>query len=93
MARTRFAPDRGLTNRMLLTMFMIGLLYVVVVAALLVFLKGAWLIILLVAGGLFVAQFWFSDRIAAFSMGAARSRGPALRTRRHAEAEGGRRSE
>jgi heat shock protein HtpX len=70
MARTRFAPDRGLTNRMLLTMFMIGLLYVVVVAALLVFLKGAWLIILLVAGGLFVAQFWFSDRIAAFSMGA-----------------------
>ena len=70
MARTRFAPDRGLTNRMLLTMFMIGLLYVVVVAALMVFLKGAWLIILLVAGGLFVAQFWFSDRIAAFSMGA-----------------------
>jgi heat shock protein HtpX len=55
---------------MLVTMFLIGLLYVVVVGALLVFLKGAWLIVLLIAGGLFIAQFWFSDRIAAFSMGA-----------------------
>ena len=70
MARTRFAPDRGLTNRMLLTMFMIGLLYVVFVGALLVLLKGAWPIIAVVAGGLFIAQFWFSDKIAAFSMGA-----------------------
>jgi heat shock protein HtpX len=70
MASTRFAPDRGLTSRMLVTMFMIGLLYVVFVGALLVFLKGAWLIIVIIAGGLFVAQFWFSDRIAAFSMGA-----------------------
>ncbi|MFC1416446.1 zinc metalloprotease HtpX [Streptacidiphilus cavernicola] len=70
MPRTRFAPDRGLTSRMLLTMFFIGLLYVVFVGALLVFLKGAWLIIVIIAGGLFVAQFWFSDRIAAFSMGA-----------------------
>src|SRR4051794_12248839 len=70
MPRTRFAPDRGLTSRMLVTMFLIGLLYVVFVGALLVFLKGAWLIIVLIAGGLFIAQFWFSDRIAAFSMGA-----------------------
>ena len=70
MARTRFAPDRGLTNRMLVTMFLIGLLYVVFVGALIVLLKGAWPIVVIVAGALFIAQFWFSDKIAAFSMGA-----------------------
>ncbi|MER7984868.1 zinc metalloprotease HtpX [Streptomyces noursei] len=70
MAQTRFAPDRGLTSRMVMTMFFIGLLYVVVVSALVVLLKGAWVVVLLIAGAMFVAQFWFSDRIAAFSMGA-----------------------
>ncbi|MDT3398845.1 zinc metalloprotease HtpX [Streptomyces sp. B1866] len=70
MPRTRFAPDRGLATRMVTTMFLIGLLYVVFVGALMVLLRGAWPVILLVAGVLFVAQFWFSDRIAAFAMGA-----------------------
>ena len=70
MARTRFAPDRGLTSRMLVTMFLIGLLYVVFVVVLIVLLKGAWPIVVIVAAGLFIAQFWFSDKIAAFSMGA-----------------------
>ncbi|MFF8309267.1 zinc metalloprotease HtpX [Streptomyces lydicus] len=70
MAQTRFAPDRGLTSRMVMTMFLIGLLYVVVVSVLVVLLKGAWVVVLLIAGALFVAQFWYSDRIAAFSMGA-----------------------
>ncbi|MCC3766798.1 zinc metalloprotease HtpX [Streptomyces sp. UNOC14_S4] len=70
MPQTRFAPDRGLTTRMVTTMFLIGLLYVVFVGVLVALLRGAWPIILLLAGGLFVAQFWFSDRIAAFSMGA-----------------------
>ncbi|MGW3007249.1 zinc metalloprotease HtpX [Streptomyces sp. NPDC001219] len=70
MAQTRFAPDRGLTSRMVTTMFFIGLLYVVVVGVLVVLLKGAWVVVLVIAGALFVAQFWFSDRIAAFSMGA-----------------------
>ncbi|KUL40414.1 heat-shock protein HtpX [Streptomyces sp. NRRL F-4489] len=70
MAQTRFAPDRGLTSRMVVTMFLIGLLYVVVVSALVVLLKGAWVVVLLIAGAMFIAQFWFSDRIAAFSMGA-----------------------
>jgi heat shock protein HtpX len=55
---------------MTVTMFMIGLLYVVFVGGLLVLLRGAWPLILLIGGGLFIAQFWFSDRIAAFSMGA-----------------------
>lgn len=70
MARTRFAPDRGLATRMVGTMFLIGLLYVVFVGVLLVLLSDSWPLILLIAGGMFVAQFWFSDRIAAFSMGA-----------------------
>jgi heat shock protein HtpX len=70
MSGNRFTPDRGLTTRMVMTMFLIGLLYVVFVGALLALLRGSWPLILIVAGGLFVAQFWFSDRIAAFAMGA-----------------------
>ncbi|MEC3998339.1 zinc metalloprotease HtpX [Actinacidiphila sp. DG2A-62] len=70
MTRNRFAADRGLTTRMVVTMFLIGLLYVVFVGALLALLRGSWPLILVIAGLLFVAQFWFSDRIAAFSMGA-----------------------
>ncbi|MEE1737538.1 zinc metalloprotease HtpX [Streptomyces sp. BE147] len=69
-ARSRYAPDRGLTTRMVSTMFFIGLLYVVFVGVLLVVLRGSWPIILIITGGLFVAQFWFSDRIAAYGMGA-----------------------
>ncbi|MBT2441982.1 zinc metalloprotease HtpX [Streptomyces sp. ISL-36] len=69
-SRSRYVPDRGLTTRMVTTMFLIGLLYVVFVGVLLVLLKGSWPVILLIAGGLFVAQFWFSDRIAALGMGA-----------------------
>ncbi|MFF1921905.1 zinc metalloprotease HtpX [Streptomyces sp. NPDC058221] len=68
--RSRYAPDRGLTTRMVTTMFLIGLLYVVLVGVLLAVLRGAWPIILIITGGMFIAQFWFSDRIAAFSMGA-----------------------
>jgi heat shock protein HtpX len=68
--RSRYAPDRGLTTRMVTTMFLIGLVYVVFVGVLLAVLRGSWPIILVIAGGLFIVQFWFSDRIAAFSMGA-----------------------
>ncbi|MEU8521164.1 zinc metalloprotease HtpX [Streptomyces sp. NBC_01216] len=70
LSRSRYAPDRGLTTRMVTTMFLIGLLYVVFVGVLMVLLRGSWPVILLIAGALFVAQFWFSDRIAAYSMGA-----------------------
>ncbi|GGZ29299.1 protease HtpX [Streptomyces inusitatus] len=68
--RSRYAPDQGLTTRMVTTMFLIGLLYVVFVGVLLALLRGAWPIILLISGALFVAQFWFSDKIAARGMGA-----------------------
>jgi heat shock protein HtpX len=70
MPRNRFTPDRGLTTRMVVTMFLIGLLYVVFVGVLLALLRGAWPMIVVIAGALFIAQFWFSDKIAAFSMGA-----------------------
>ncbi|GAB2935718.1 zinc metalloprotease HtpX [Streptomyces mayteni] len=70
MSRTRFAPDRGLTNRMVLTMFFLGLLYVVLVGVLIVALGKSWPLIIVIVGGLFFAQFWFSDKIAAYSMGA-----------------------
>ncbi|GAA4909445.1 zinc metalloprotease HtpX [Streptomyces coeruleoprunus] len=69
-SHSRYVADRGLTTRMVTTMFLIGLLYVVFVGTLLAFLRGSWPVVLLIAGGLFVAQFWFSDRIAAYSMGA-----------------------
>ncbi|WP_405017363.1 zinc metalloprotease HtpX [Kitasatospora sp. NBC_00070] len=67
---SRFAPDRGLTGRMVTTMFLIGLLYVGFTGLLIVLLRGAWPLIVLISGGLFVAQFWFSDRITQRAMGA-----------------------
>jgi len=66
--KSRFRPDRGLTSRMLITTFLLGLLYVVFVAVLLVLMKSAlWAVV--IAGGLLFAQYWFSDRIALFAMG------------------------
>lgn len=65
--KTRFAPDRGLTGRMLLTTFLLGLLYVVFTVALIALLKSAVLAVV-VAGALLFAQYWFSDRIALYAM-------------------------
>ncbi|WP_225102310.1 zinc metalloprotease HtpX [Streptomyces sp. CoH27] len=65
--RSRFRSDRRLTVRMGLTMFLLGLLYVGFVAALIVLLRS-WLLVVVVVGAMFVAQFWFSDKIAMFAM-------------------------
>ncbi len=65
--RSRFQPDRGLTRRMLLTSFLLGLLYVVFAAVLVVLLKSAVLAIV-IAGIVLFAQYWFSDRIALYAM-------------------------
>jgi heat shock protein HtpX len=65
--KTRFAPDRGLTTRMLATTFLLGLLYVVFTVVLIALLKSAALAVAL-AGGLLFAQYWFSDRIALYAM-------------------------
>jgi len=65
--KTRFAPDRGLTSRMVITSFLLGLLYVGFVALLIALTKSAVLAVL-IAGGMLFAQYWFSDRIALYAM-------------------------
>ena len=52
---------------MLVTTFLLGLLYVVFTAVLIVLIKSAVLAIL-VAGGVLFAQYWFSERIALYAM-------------------------
>jgi heat shock protein HtpX len=68
MARSRFAPDRGLTARMLVTMFLLGLLYVVFVGFFFVFVPRLWLVVLVIAVGFLLIQYFFSDRLALFAM-------------------------
>src|ERR671923_1086152 len=69
MARTRFPADVGLSSRMLLTMFLLGLLYVVFVGALIAILGRQSLpLVLLIAGGFLFFQYFFSDRIALYAM-------------------------
>lgn len=53
---------------MVLTMFFLGLVYVVFIAVLLVALGDAWPLAILFAGGFFVVQYFFSDRMAMFAM-------------------------
>ncbi|GAA1515203.1 zinc metalloprotease HtpX [Sphaerisporangium rubeum] len=67
MTQTRFAPDRGLTVRMVVTMFLLGLLYVAFVGALLALGVQA-VVVLVLAGGLLLVQYFLSDKIALFAM-------------------------
>jgi heat shock protein HtpX len=71
MARQRieFERDSGLQARMLLTMFLLGLLYVVLVGVL--FAAGAsGVVIAVIAGGLLIGQFFLSDKLGLAAMGA-----------------------
>lgn len=65
--RTRFQPDRQLTTRMVLTMFLLGLVYVAFIAALVALLDSLFAVVA-IAGGLLFAQYFFSDRIALVAM-------------------------
>lgn len=67
MATTRYAEDRGLTRRMLGTWFGLGLLYVVIAALLITFLRSALVALVIVAGMLW-AQWFFSDTMALAAM-------------------------
>jgi heat shock protein HtpX len=69
MARTRYGADRGLTARMLGTLFGLGLLYVVLAAVLYALGFGA-ILVLGISGAMLLAQWWFSDSLA---MGAMRA--------------------
>jgi heat shock protein HtpX len=82
MARTRFPADRGLSARMMLTLFLLGLLYVAFVAVLLATSRSA-IFALVVAGGFLALQYFASDRIALFAMGA-HEVGPEKEPRLHA---------
>lgn len=67
MARSRYVPDRGLTARMGVTMFLLFALFVVLGAVLVRYLG---LLGLVIVAGFLLAQWFFSDRIAIYSMGA-----------------------
>lgn len=67
MSKSRYAPDPGLTARMGGTMFGLGLLYVILMAVL-IYAGLSFTFVLLIAGGSAWAQWYFSDRVAMFSM-------------------------
>ncbi|MGZ4187088.1 MAG: zinc metalloprotease HtpX [Solirubrobacteraceae bacterium] len=70
MARSKsFGRDSGLQARMLLTLFLLGLVYAVLVGVLIASGAGG-VTIAVIAGGLFLVQYFTSDKIALLSMGA-----------------------
>ncbi len=67
MSKTRYAKDRGLSARMLLTFFLLGLVYVIFFG-ILAAVGVAAVLIILVAVVLLGVQFFFSDKIALAAM-------------------------
>ena len=67
MAKTRFPKDRGLTARMGLTVFLLGLVYVLFIGVLLALRMSTSLVLVIAAAILFV-QYFYSDKIALASM-------------------------
>src|SRR5690625_3018871 len=67
VARTRYGSDRGLTVRMILTMVILAVLYVVLVGAL-SFAFNAWILGVLIGLGVLWAQWYFSDKLALSAM-------------------------
>lgn len=67
MSTTRIRPDRSLTARMTLTIFLLGALYVAVMALLIAYGVNAGAVIVIAVIVLF-CQYWFSDRIALYAM-------------------------
>jgi heat shock protein HtpX len=65
---TAFGKDTGLQVRMTVTMFLLGLVYVVLAVALLYFLQSALLMIVIV-GGLAALNLFASDKLALAAMG------------------------
>jgi heat shock protein HtpX len=68
-APRQLGKDTGLQARMALTLFLLGALYVVLIVALLAAGAGA-IFVGLIAGGLLLAQFFASDKLALHAMGA-----------------------
>jgi heat shock protein HtpX len=77
MARTRYAPDRGLSARMTATMFLLGLVFVGFVAAIIgigaaTHASDAVIVVFAVvlAGGFAIGSLFYSDKIALSTAGA-----------------------
>jgi heat shock protein HtpX len=66
MAQSRYLPDRGLSARMGFTIFLLGALFVVL-GSVLVYYFAFWGLVFI--GGFLAVQWFFSDRIALYSMG------------------------
>ena len=64
-----YPRDAGLAARMTFVMFLLGLLYVAVMAALIAY-GVNFVFVFVLAGGLLFAQYYFSSKIALFSMNA-----------------------
>jgi heat shock protein HtpX len=67
--RGRYAADRQLTTRMVLVIFLLGLLYVIGMAALIAY-GVSPVLVLLVAGGFALFQYLASDKVALRALGA-----------------------
>jgi len=77
MARTRYAPDRGLTARMTVTMFLLGLVFVAFIAAIIgigaaTHASDAVIVLFAVVlgGGFAIGSLFYSDKIALSTAGA-----------------------
>ncbi len=75
-ARTRYAPDRGLTARMTATMFLLGLVFVAFIAAIIGIGAAAHastaaiaLFAFILGGGMAIGSLFFSDKIALATAG------------------------
>ncbi|HXH77938.1 zinc metalloprotease HtpX [Nocardioides sp.] len=68
MARSRFIKDTGLTLRMTLVMFLLGALFVGLVAALMYAFPSYWFLIGLAGVGVAFYQWWSSDKMAMRAM-------------------------
>ena len=66
--RTVWPRDRGLQARMMVTLFLLGLLYVVFIAVLVQAVSTG--VMLLIVGGMALAQLFLSDKLALRAMGA-----------------------
>ncbi|WGW12613.1 zinc metalloprotease HtpX [Saxibacter everestensis] len=72
MTNTRFTRDAGLSFRMGSTMFMLGLIYVVLILAIWWMLGrsvGGVILAVLISGAIFWGQWYFSDKLAMRAMG------------------------
>src|SRR6201995_4757574 len=64
-----FGRDRGLQTRMFATAFLLGLVYIVLIAVLIAAGAGA-VTVAVIAGALFLVQYFSADKLALASMGA-----------------------